>query len=192
MDGYGTRYYGGKSQLAHRVAYCEHNNMPFEDIDGMEVRHICDNPPCVNPKHLEIGTHAENMADMQKRGRSASGERNGSAKLSRKDVESILLRISDGETQQELAIEFSVSKTAMSNLATGVKWAEFSEGTRSTVPPGRVGERNGRAKLNEGDVREIRRLHSIGNSQATIAATYGVSQVAVSKITRRVSWPGVI
>lgn len=71
--GYGLFSYNGRSVRAHRFAY-EHRVGPIPA--GAEIRHRCDNPPCCNPAHLEVGTHDENMADMVERKRSASGSRN--------------------------------------------------------------------------------------------------------------------
>jgi hypothetical protein len=84
--GYGRVNVGGVIRLAHRVAYCKHHGLHLEDIEGMVVRHKCDNPPCVNPEHLELGTQAQNLADMSERGRAPRGTRNGHAKLTEQDV----------------------------------------------------------------------------------------------------------
>lgn len=63
--GYGVAR-NGATVLCHRVAF-EAANGPIPD--GMVVRHTCDNPPCCNPDHLELGTQSENILDMFERGR---------------------------------------------------------------------------------------------------------------------------
>ncbi|UZV42287.1 HNH homing endonuclease [Pseudomonas phage Ka1] len=87
--GYGVLTFKRKLRKAHRVAYCMANSLQIEDIDGVIIRHKCDNPWCVNVDHLEPGTHQDNEDDKTKRGRRPMGEKVGSAKLNRAQVESI-------------------------------------------------------------------------------------------------------
>ncbi len=76
-DGYGwvARSEGNNKprwMTAHRYAWILTNGQPPE---GMHLLHTCDNPPCCNPAHLQLGTHLENMADMRAKGRTSKGKR---------------------------------------------------------------------------------------------------------------------
>lgn len=71
-NGYGHVYYVGWSMGAHRASWeMTHGPIP----DGLVVRHRCDNPPCVRPDHLELGTHADNAHDTKERRRHQYGDR---------------------------------------------------------------------------------------------------------------------
>lgn len=70
----------------HRYVY-EKISGPIPE--GMLVKHNCDNPTCINPKHLELGTHADNMKDKIERGRVPKGENHWKAKLTDKAVRAI-------------------------------------------------------------------------------------------------------
>lgn len=90
--------------------------------EGMEVRHRCDNPPCTNPEHLEIGTHAQNMHDSVVRDRHARGSRNGHAVLTESDVIDIRTLRAMGARGIDLAAAFGISETSVSQIAARLKW----------------------------------------------------------------------
>ena len=107
---------GAVDVLAHRVAY-EAWVGPIPE--GQIVRHECDNPPCINPAHLMLGTHADNAADRDIRGRAQvlHGEVNGSAKLSNAEVVEIRSVLPGyGGRQKDLADEYGISISHLSAI----------------------------------------------------------------------------
>jgi hypothetical protein len=116
--GYGQ--YTRRQFRTHRIAYAlAHGPIP----DGMVVCHRCDNPTCVRLDHLFLGTDNDNVQDRvtkQRQGRSP-GERNGSAKLSERDVAAI--RALKGQMfQREIAEQFGVTQTCVSKIHRGKRW----------------------------------------------------------------------
>lgn len=114
--GYGNFKIDGKQKIAHRVAY----TLWIGEIpDGLLVRHKCNNPHCVNPDHLEIGTRQDIANDMVRAGRQAiqKGEQH---KLTREQVDEIRSRV--GQTQQKLAEEFGVSNQQISRILNHKRW----------------------------------------------------------------------
>lgn len=89
--GYGDFKFGGRNTKAHRVSWeLENGPIPGDDsYHGVCVLHKCDNPACVNPDHLFLGSHQENMTDRGRKDRHATGESSGRAKLSEDDVRAI-------------------------------------------------------------------------------------------------------
>jgi hypothetical protein len=117
--GYGKRKYKGQTQFTHRVAYCEHHGLAIVDIAAQVVRHKCDNPPCINPEHLELGTYSDNSQDRKARGRQATkaGEANGKCVLSDSEVASARAAYTGAFGEKAaLARRFGVSKNQMGRI----------------------------------------------------------------------------
>lgn len=89
---------------------------------GLHVLHRCDNPPCINPYHLFLGTHLDNMRDMAAKGRSRPGEAHHNAKLTKEQVIAIRARVQAGEVQIDIARETGLSTAQISKIATGKSW----------------------------------------------------------------------
>ncbi|HFD2061483.1 TPA: HNH endonuclease [Serratia marcescens] len=126
-EGYGILAHEGKTVKAHRLAYCQHHGISLAEIRGKVVRHKCDNPPCINPDHLELGTQGDNNRDRAKRNRSAhlTGEKNGRAKLTQHQVNEIRRRYVRGSKDNNtvtLAKEFGVCQAHVSEIVRGVIW----------------------------------------------------------------------
>ncbi len=110
-------------EKAHRVAW---TLLRGPIPESMEVCHDCpggDNPACVNPAHLFIGTHADNMADAKRKGRF---QNRGMAKLSPAQVCTIRSRhAAGGVLQRTLAAEYGVSRPTVSQIVNGKRWVHL-------------------------------------------------------------------
>jgi len=123
--GYGHIWYEGRLELVHRVTY-EIANGPIPKMEGHHgacVCHRCDNRLCINPEHLFIGSHADNMADMMAKGRwkPIRGAANPHAKLTEAQAEQIR-SLRGIRSQREIAEMFGVSKTAVRYIQQGRLW----------------------------------------------------------------------
>ena len=119
--GYGQITKGGGigTVRAHRLSYEMHSG-PIPP--GMVICHKCDVPSCVNPHHLFVGTHADNMKDMVTKGRSPvnAGENNPRAKLEPSDIAAIR---NSNATRRNLARAFGVSVTHIGYIQRNKSWA---------------------------------------------------------------------
>lgn len=123
-DGYGCIYLSaGVTDLAHRVSY----RAFVQDIPaGMYVMHSCDNPPCINPSHLSLGTQRANMGDCSRKNRAPHGERSGCHKLSDTQVREIRELAEAGIATRLIADRFpQVHKTQIQRIIAGKQRTNF-------------------------------------------------------------------
>ncbi|MDK9585807.1 HNH endonuclease [Lelliottia wanjuensis] len=123
--GYGRLKVKGEIILAHRFAFCVAHGLTLKEIKDLVIRHKCDNPSCINPTHLETGTPMDNIRDRVKRGRSAVGETNGSAKLTVEQVEEILAVYIPRHKEfggVALGKKYGVSQTTISKIILKKLW----------------------------------------------------------------------
>jgi hypothetical protein len=134
--GYGHLMVNRKPKKAHRISWeLAHGPIP----DGLFVCHRCDNPPCVNPAHLFLGTHADNMADAAAKGRTMSGDDHwvrkhpelawggrrttrGACRLVDAQVLEIRRRRANGEGVVPLGQAFGVSHATISDICRRRTW----------------------------------------------------------------------
>ena len=119
--GYGYFNLSGKAIKAHRFSW-EMSKGPIPA--GILVLHRCDNRPCIRPEHLFLGTDADNVADMDQKGRRyvLRGEKNGHSKLSESDVLKIAYSPAGYGTGRALAAAYHVSPSTISLIRLGKVW----------------------------------------------------------------------
>jgi hypothetical protein len=126
--GYGRIRNRAVNLMAHRFSWELHNG-PIPD--GLFVCHSCDNPRCVNPAHLWLGTRQDNMDDMMTKGRGSNppvrrGDANNNATLTERDVRDIRARVANGETYTAIATTYSIHRSTAADIAKRKTWAHVA------------------------------------------------------------------
>lgn len=134
VKGYGAFWFDGKLQPAHRVSYVLH----FGDFNrALLVCHHCDNPGCIRPDHLFLGTAKANTADALAKGRLWCPRLKGSdvltAKLNEKQAREIFELYKSGLSQQAIASRFSVGRTTVGRIVRGVTWKHVTIGATANI-----------------------------------------------------------
>ena len=117
--GYGQIMVQRQRWFSHRLSWTIANGKIPDEIF---VLHKCDNPICVNPDHLFLGTAEDNAQDSVAKGRSSRGERNGMAKIKADDVVEMRRRYFSGETQVALAKTYKIDRGHLSKVVNGLSW----------------------------------------------------------------------
>ena len=171
--GYGHFWLNGKHFKATRISY---SLFWHTDPGHLQVCHTCDNPRCVNPDHLWLGSSSDNNLDKTVKGRQARGDHHGSAVLSKDDV--IAIKTSE-KTTVVLARKYGVGNSVIGRIQRGLSWPHIlPELTRASRRPGLV----------PSDVNVIRTSPESG---AQLAKRFGVSQSTISLIKNRKLWKHV-
>ena len=129
-NGYGSFGWNDKIVMPHRLSYVLHHPITIDLLDGhreIYVCHKCDNRLCVNPSHLFLGTHTDNMKDMIAKGRGwqpkLTGEKHGMVKLTEDDVREIRTRFANGGlSHQVLGDEYGVSRGQILRIVRRLNW----------------------------------------------------------------------
>lgn len=123
LAGYGRLQWKGKARRAHRLAYEVHRGAVPPD---RFVCHKCDNPGCIEPNHLFLGTPLDNNRDMMKKGRQVFlvGEKAGPARITEEVAKAILW---DFRTQREISEAYGVSQGQVSRIKRGENWKHIRD-----------------------------------------------------------------
>ena len=159
----------GKMVKAHRAAY---ETWVGPIPEGLVVRHMCDNPPCINPEHLRTGTYLENNHDMILHGR----DKNGNQRFSDEDILEIARLGLEGVSTKEIADRFSCSLSHVQRVISGSVRKDLPRRTKS------------RTKLGWDNVKYIRSPEGMSEQNVVLACRFGVDPSVISAVKHNRRW----
>lgn len=189
--GYGAINAGGKygkAESAHRVSWLIH----FGEIPAdLCVCHHCDNPLCVNPNHLFLGTRTDNNHDMQRKGRvsgGSKGEHHHQSKLTERQIVEIRTLFNTGSVNlSDLALRYGVTVQTIHSIVHGKTWP--NAGGPISTDNMRLGARNNHSTLTQAQVLAIRQDYTNGIlTQSDLAEKYNTTPQTIHRIVHRKAW----
>ena len=183
---YGRFGIKNKNLPAHRASvllFHEH----YPDFDKLLVCHKCDNTICVNPDHLFVGTHQDNIDDKMKKNRHVTlkGIDNPNAIIIEKDV--IFIRESD-LTTYDLALKFNLSTSSINFIRSGKRWKHVG-GKITSVKTHTSGNNHPMSKLNE---EKVKYILSSNKSVRELSTELGISVMSIYDVKKRRTWKHVV
>lgn len=179
---------GTWNEGAHRLVYLLTNG-PLPDLPEhgqAHVLHRCDNPPCVNPAHLFVGTYGDNNRDKAAKGRAPRGETHPITRLTEAQVRALR---SDPRSQRVLAKVYGIADSTVHRIKHAKAWAHVAGPVVTSPRVYIVGEAHLGAQLTEEIVRAIRASQETNN---VLMARYGVSRSIIQRARTYKTWKHVI
>lgn len=190
-DGYGVLSVEGFVNRAHRHSYRAFRGT---EPGRLLVCHHCDNPCCINPAHLFLGTVLDNARDCIAKGRYARGEGHSMSKLTDEQVVDLVEKYNSGFRVTDLSRDFGVSRRSVYLAVRGKTWTHVRRpgGCRKEgFVVDRAGSKNGHAKVTEEDVKLIRRQKMEGASMRELTERFGLKKSAIGLILQGKTWAHV-
>jgi hypothetical protein len=205
-QGYGELAIGPKGRQeklrAHRISWELHNG---EIPSGLIVLHRCDNPPCVNPEHLELGTKFDNVRDMDVKGRRRIRLPNVTSDkpvFTGEDILNIRNACSTGTSVLELAYIFESTRSHIDAIVTGASWKHVGgpivakpitrrQQRKEYLAEHKPPKRGRYSKLKPDEVVRIRQLAASGRTSASLSAEFGVCRQYIGQLVKRQFWQPV-
>jgi len=192
--GYGMFWYRGRTIGAHRASWLIFNEgeIPPKHV----VMHKCDDRMCVNPRHLRLGTHRDNMQDAVDKGRIAFGGRSARTSLDEMTVAAMRGEFIPGRYGEltRIANKYNVKLSTVSMIIHGNNW-KYSRVTLGSDPSSdpahkkaASGANHYKAKLTEENVIDIRTAFALGQSYEKLALQYGVAKPTIAGICSNRTW----
>lgn len=179
IRGYGSIYANGRNRKATQISWEFYHGEPFPT--GMSACHACDNPSCVNPKHIWAGTQKDNALDCVAKGRSRSN-------LTPSDIFDITKLLASGDmSNKQIAEKYGCDPATVSLIRQGKAFDPIVNSIDEDTKK-KLSDKNFSAKkLTIEEAKEIKRLHH-KMKQTDIAEMFGVNRSTVQRIHRGTLW----